>query len=58
MVYVAFTLFLLGFCLLFPAEVADVRDQRHDRAVTAAVGIYVAFVGVFVHILQLALLDN
>lgn len=52
----AFVLFLLGFILELGWEIWKVRAEYNpDAPLMHSVGIYVAFTGVFVHILQLVL---
>lgn len=51
---VAFPLFLLGFAFLLGWEIYRVRDRtRGSSPMYHAIGIYVAFMGVFVHILRI-----
>jgi len=51
---VAFPLFLLGFAFLLGWEIYQVRDRtRGSPPMYHAIGIYVAFMGVFVHILRI-----
>jgi len=51
---VAFPLFLLGFWFLLGWEIYQVRDRtRGSPPMYHAIGIYVAFMGVFVHILRI-----
>lgn len=52
----AFILFFIGFILELGWEIWNVRDDFNpDAPLTHSVGIYVAFTGVFVHILQLVI---
>lgn len=55
LVYLAsFALYLLGFVFLLGWEIYQVRDrQRGSSPAYHSIGIYVAFMGVFVHILRI-----
>ena len=52
---VAFALFFLGFVTDLTYEVWAVKANRYASTLRNAIGIYVAVMGVFVHILQLVL---
>ncbi|WP_265108394.1 hypothetical protein [Halosolutus halophilus] len=59
----AFVLFFLGFVTDLTYEIWAVKEHKYASALRNALGIYVAVMGVFVHILQLvlrvlSLLDN
>lgn len=48
-------LFLLGFIVDLTYEIWAVRESKYDSDLRSAIGIYIAVMGVFIHILQLVL---
>lgn len=48
-------LFLLGFVVDLTYEIWAVRESKYDSDLRSAIGIYIAVMGVFIHILQLVL---
>jgi len=52
---VAGALFLLGFVVDLTYEIWAVRESKYDSDLRSAIGIYIAVMGVFIHVLQLVL---